>query len=109
MKHKIKINKFQKKTNQFFLNPDLIKCVECDKEIKLGEKSSRYQNFWYHESCYKPISKNKYEQEKIKLEKPITKKPILEPHRQSPKIKHDPVLILLTILIFIFLFSAAYL
>jgi len=107
---------------------DLIKCVTCNKEIMMDEKSYRHRNFWYHESCYKTIPKNKYEQEKIKLEKgqkniileninsktitheekPIIKKPILE-HRQSLKVKHDPVLILLAIVLFVFLFSAAYL
>ena len=41
-----------------FLNPNLIKCTTCDKEIKLDEKSVRYGNFWHHESCYKVNSKH---------------------------------------------------
>ena len=92
-----------KKDKSVFLNPNLIKCVECTKEIKLGEKSSRYQNFWYHETCYKPISENKHEQEKIKIEKSL-----LEPHRQSLKIKHDPVVILIACGIITFVIIAPF-
>lgn len=90
-----------KKDKSVFLNPNLIKCATCNKEIKLDEKSSRYQNFWHHETCYKTISKNMYKREKREFDKVIIKKQILE-HRQSPKVKHDPVLILLAALIFIF-------
>ncbi len=43
---------------------DLVKCTTCNKEIKMDEKSTRRRNFWYHETCYKTISKNKYDQEK---------------------------------------------
>jgi len=48
---------------------DLVKCATCNKEIKIDEKSSRYNNFWYHETCYKTISEKKHKQEKIKIEK----------------------------------------
>jgi len=106
---------------------NLVKCVTCNKEIKMDEKSARHKNFWYHETCYKTIPIKKHKQEKIKSEKgqkmiilenintktthkekSVIEKPILE-HRQSLKVKHDPVLILLGLTIFIFLFSASYL
>jgi len=45
----------------------------------------------------------------LQKEKPANKKTIVESHRQSLKIKHDPVLILLALTIFTFLFSASYL
>ena len=117
-----------KKGKSVFLNPNLIKCAICDQEIKLNERSLRQQNFWYHETCYKTISKNKYEHEKIKLEKnekniileninsknildkekPKIKKPIVEDHKQSPKIKHDPVVILIACGIIAFVFIAPF-
>ena len=40
-----------KKDKSVFLNPNLIKCVECTKEIKLDEKSTRIQSLWYHDTC----------------------------------------------------------
>ena len=40
-----------------FLNPNLIKCTTCDKEIKLEEKSIRHESYWHHASCYKINSK----------------------------------------------------
>ena len=108
---------------------DLVKCSTCNKEIKMDEKSTRQKNLWYHETCYKIIPEKKPKKEKRKIEKvqksiilenidsktilqkekPAIKKTIVEPHRQSLKIKHDPVLIILALTIFIFLFSASYL
>ena len=38
-----------KKDKTIFLNPKMIKCHTCKKEINLDEKSSRYENNWYHE------------------------------------------------------------
>ena len=108
---------------------DLVKCSTCNKEIKMDQKSTRQKNLWYHETCYKTIPEKKPKEEKRKIEKvqksiilenvdsktilqkekPAIKKTIVEPHRQSLKIKHDPVLILLALTIFTFLFSASYL
>ena len=107
---------------------DLVKCSTCNKEIMMNEKSTRQKNLWYHETCYEIIPEKKPKKEKRKIqeaqesiilenvdsktilhkEKPIIKKTI-EPHRQSLKVKHDPVIILLAIVLFAFLFSAAYL
>ncbi|HJJ22721.1 MAG TPA: glycosyltransferase [Nitrosopumilus sp.] len=117
----------QKKDEPVFRNPNLIKCATCDKEIKLEEKSSRHRNVWHHETCYKVIPQNKYEQKEIKFEKdqgniileniqlettheekPIIEEPISE-HRQTKKVKQDPVLFLLAGTILAFLFTAAYL
>lgn len=121
-------HQISKKEKPVFLNPNLVKCGTCDGEIKLDEKSSRHQNFWHHETCYKKISKNKYEQEKIKIEngqkniileniqskniqhkeKPAIKKTILKPSKQFPKIKHDPVIILIACGIIAFVFIAPF-
>ena len=115
---------------------DLIKCTTCNKEIKLDEKSARHKKLWYHETCYITIPKNKHEQKNISSEqeiektqelvkeklilenvnsktttlkeKDIIKKTVVE-HRQSLKVRHDPVIILLAVVLFVFLFSAAYL
>ncbi len=55
-----KNKKIQKKDKSIFLNPNMIKCNSCKTDIKLDEKSSRFQNNWYHEFCTKPIlDKNK--------------------------------------------------
>ena len=39
------------KDKSVFLNPNMIKCKNCQKEIKLEEKSLRYNNNWYHGNC----------------------------------------------------------
>jgi len=108
---------------------DLVKCSTCNKEIKMDEKSTRQKNLWYHETCYKTIPEKKPKKEKIKIEeiqksvilenidsetilqkeKSTIKKTIVEPHRQSRKVKNDPVIILLAVVLFVFLFSASYL
>ncbi|MCH8915369.1 MAG: glycosyltransferase family 2 protein [Thaumarchaeota archaeon] len=118
-----------KKDKSVSLISDLVKCTTCNKEIKMNEKSTRHRNFWYHETCYEIIPEKKPKKEKRKIqeaqesiilenvdsktilekEKSTNKKTILESHRQSLKIKHDPVLILLAVVLFVFLFSAAYL
>ena len=107
---------------------DLVKCTTCNKEIKMDDKSVRDRTLWHHETCQKIISKNKYDQKETEFtkdqkniilenldskhathkEKSVLEKPILK-HRQSPKVKHDPVLIVLAVTIFVFLISAAYL
>jgi len=92
---------------------DLVKCSKCNKEIKMDEKSTRQKNLWYHETCYKIIPEKKPKKEKRKIgkvqksvilenistetappkEKSTIRKTIVEPHRQSMKVKHDPVFI----------------
>jgi len=95
----------------------------------MDEKSIRQKNLWYHETCHKIIAEKKPKKEKRKIEKvqksvilenistetappkekSTIRKTIVEPHRQSLKVKHDPVIIFLAVVLFIFLFSAAYL
>ncbi len=53
-----------KKEKSVSLISDLVKCTTCNEEIKMDEKSTRHRNFWYHETCYKTISKNMHDQEK---------------------------------------------
>ena len=114
---KPKIQKKMKKDNTVILNPNLIKCITCNQEINLKEKSSRYQNSWYHENCFKNNFQNTKDQKVIDFETEQNKiilqnsknKDNIVPHRQSVKIKQDPVLFLLTGIIFIFLFSVTYL
>ncbi len=83
-----------KKDKTVFLNPNLIKCTTCNGEIRLDEKSSRYQNFWHHEKCIAPI-----------LEK--NKKNVITndaPQKTSP----DPVQVGITITIVVFLVTSVY-
>ncbi len=124
----IQHQQISKKNKSVFLNPNLVKCATCNKEIKLDEKLFRNQNFWYHETCYRPISENNYEQEKRKMErdekniileninsknttnkeKPKIEKSILKHQKQSLKIKHDPVVILIACGIVAFVFIAPF-
>jgi len=92
-----KYQQIPKKDKSVFLNPNLVKCVTCNKEIKLDEKSSRHRNFWYHETCYKTISKNKHEREKEKFEK-----------GKKNRLKKDPVQFVLLGTIFVFLIGSVY-
>jgi cellulose synthase/poly-beta-1,6-N-acetylglucosamine synthase-like glycosyltransferase len=110
--------KIPKKDKTVFLNTNLIQCSECGKEIKLDERSSRFQNLWYHETCYKITHKNNPEQKIIEIQKNqnILQKikynnesNIEEDKIQYKKIKQDPILILLAGILFVFLFSGAYL
>ena len=83
-----------KKDTTVFLNPNLVKCATCNNEIKLDEKSSRYQNSWYHVNCAKPIP------EKTKSE--ITEKEI------QTKKGIDPIQVILTVTIVVFLSTSVY-
>ncbi|MCH7647137.1 MAG: glycosyltransferase [Thaumarchaeota archaeon] len=86
-----------KKDKSDSLISDLVKCTTCKKEIKMDEKSTRHRNFWYHEICYKTISQNKHEQEKIKFEK-----------NKKIKTKKDPIQFILVAAIFIILIGSVY-
>ena len=110
-------NKPTKKDGTVILNPNLIKCSTCENEINLKEKSSRYHNLWYHENCFKDNFKESEDQKivnfGIEQKKIVAKKKNKEdstiPHKQIAKVKQDPVLFLLTGIIFVFLFSVTYL
>jgi len=82
-----------KKNETVFLNPNFVKCATCDKEIQLDEKSVRYNNFWHHETCYKPHFKNK--QKEFEKERRI-------------KTKKDPVQFILVGSIFAVLIASVY-
>ena len=61
-----------KKDKTVFLNPNMVKCKTCEKEIRLEEKSSKYKNNWYHENCATPnLEKNetKIDNQDIQKEK----------------------------------------
>lgn len=79
-----------KKDTYVFLNPNLIKCTSCGKEIQLDEKSSRNGNFWYHELCQKITIKNNSKNTKLQI-------------LQKIKPKKDPIQFLLVGTIFAFL------
>jgi len=100
--YKIEKNKsidIPKKDISVFLNPNLTKCVLCNNDIQLNEKSTRYQKNWYHLNCFRIISK---EQEIKSSENKNFK------NRVKPKIKKDPVQFVLTATIFIFLIVTVY-
>ena len=99
--YKIEINKstdIPKKDKSVFLNPNLTKCALCDMDVQLNEKSTRYQKKSYHINCFKIISK-----EQIKSSENIDSKQGIK-----PKIKKDPIQLLLTATIFIFLIASVY-
>jgi len=83
-----------KKDKTVFLNPKMIKCHSCKNEINLDEKSSRYENNWYHELCVKPI-----------LEK---NKPKIIENEYVQKTKPDLVQIGLTVAIVGFLITSVF-
>jgi cellulose synthase/poly-beta-1,6-N-acetylglucosamine synthase-like glycosyltransferase len=98
--YKFKKNKPpEKKDSTVFLNPNLIKCTLCNKDIELNEKSTREQKKWYHIDCFKIISNEQAmkssENKNFKPEKKL-------------KIKKDPVQFVLTAAIFIFLIVTVY-
>jgi len=83
--------------------------------LERREKETREENINLKTITHKEKSKIKEPiLENINLktithkEKSKIKEPILE-HRQSLKVRHDPVIILLAVVLFVFLFSAAYL
>lgn len=84
----------QKKDNTVFLNPKMIKCNSCEKEINLEEKSLRFQNNWYHELCVKPIL------EKIK--------PKITENTKISKNKLDLIQVGLTVTIIVFLVTSVF-
>jgi len=106
------------------------KCELCKKELELHDRTVRYEKKWYHAECYKltiekkPLEKKQTIKDTIlKQIKPsskviefVTKKKTkkvqkIETDQVSdlekeaiPKVKHDPVLILISCGIFVFLF-----
>lgn len=99
---KEQIQKIPKKDKSVFLNRNLIKCTTCNNEIKLDEKSSRYQNLWYHETCQKFTDKEaKYEKSNVNEKTNEVKS---ELSIKQPKIHRDPVIILIGLAIICFIF-----
>lgn len=88
-----------KKDKSIFLNPNMIKCKTCQKEIKLEEKSSRYENDWHHANCIK-INPNK---KKIKSSFNGQHE-----NKIKEKIKKDPVQFALVGIIFAVLVGSVY-
>lgn len=95
-----------KKDISVFLNPNLVKCASCKNEIKLDEKSTRVQSFWYHNTCQKPISENNYEFKKtiFQDEKNSTDSQISKTTKRDSNVNHDPVIILIALCIIVFIF-----
>ena len=90
---KIQHNLKPKRDKTVFLNPNLVKCAECNKEINLDEKSSRYQDSWYHANCIH----HKKEIKVSKKEKQI-----------AVKKRIDPIQVGITVTIMVFLVSSVY-
>lgn len=99
----IKNENIPKYDQSITLNPNLTKCSLCHIDIQLDEKSTRYKKEWYHVDCLKillNVRKNKPHENKSE-EQDITPTIPL-------RIKKDPVQILLTATIFIFLGVTVY-
>lgn len=84
------------KDRSIFLNPSLTKCAQCKNEIKLDEKSTRYENGWYHSKCFEIIPKTQQIENDEYVENRIQKTNI------------DLVQVLITMTIFVFLVTSAY-
>lgn len=93
-----------KKELSIFLNPNLIKCSLCNRDIQLNEKSTRQDKNWFHLDCFNTLSKVKEEKSRIKN----TYENAENTSNVTSKIKKDPVQILLTATIFIFLIVTVY-
>lgn len=78
-------------------NPDLARCIDCDEEIKLDEKSARNQNKWHHQDCIQP----KPDTQKTSGRDAVEGKTV---HKNQK----DPVQFLLTGVIFVFLGTSVY-
>ncbi len=101
----IKNEDISKKDQSIQLKPNLTKCSLCHIDIQFDEKSTRYKKEWYHVDCLKILlnvrenKSHKDKSEEIQKDTPVI--PL--------KIKKDPVQILLTTIIFIFLSVSVYL
>lgn len=82
------------KDKSVFLNPNMVKCKTCQKEINLEEKSLRRQNAWHHENCITST----FERNKIK---PIK-------IQDTSKKRIDFVQITLTVTIVVFLITSIF-
>ena len=106
----IQNQKIPLKDKSVFLNPNLIKCVECTKEIKFDEKSTRIQSLWYHDTCQKTPSGNRQEFEKKEIQnnKNIIDNQTSKTTKSSSNVNHDPIVILIALGIIIFVFVAPF-
>ena len=93
------VKKISKKDKTIFLNPNLIKCTTCDKEIKFIEKSIRYKKKWHHANCIKPI---------LEFEKSERRNSEQSETSKKSKKRIDPISILLTAAIFIVLIGSVF-
>ena len=93
------VKKIPKKDKTIFLNPNLIKCTTCDKEIKFIEKSIRYKKKWHHANCIKPI---------LEFEKSERRNSEQSETSKKSKKRIDPISILLTGAIFVVLIGSVF-
>ncbi|MGY5149176.1 MAG: glycosyltransferase family 2 protein [Candidatus Nitrosopumilus sp. bin_68KS] len=92
------VKKIPKKDKTIFLNPNLIKCTTCDKEIKFVEKSIRYKKKWHHANCIQPILEFEKSERRNSEENKTSK----------TKKRIDPISILLTGSIFTVLIGSVF-
>ncbi|MEE8181589.1 MAG: hypothetical protein V3T67_07100, partial [Nitrosopumilaceae archaeon] len=102
----IQNQKIPLKDKSVFLNPNLIKCATCNNEIKLDEKSTRIQSLWYHNTCQKPLSRNRqeFERTEFKNNKNTKDSQISKTIKNSSNVKHDPAILLIALGITAFIF-----
>ncbi len=93
------IKRIPKKDKTVFLNPNLIKCTTCGKEIKFIEKSIRYKKKWHHANCIQPT---------LEFEKSERRKSEDGESRKKLKKRIDPVSIFLTGAIFTVLIGSVF-
>jgi len=111
--------------------PELIpRCGHCKKELEFHDRTIRHEKKWYHAECYRstvqeqvlekeqvvkdtivkqtPIEKLEVTKEKTKEIQKNETKQVSDLKAARPKIKHDPVLILIAGAIFVFIFWAPF-
>ncbi|QDI88132.1 glycosyltransferase [Candidatus Nitrosopumilus sp. SW] len=85
-----------KKDKTIFLNPEMVKCKQCQKPINLDEKAVRRHKLWYHKICFQQTFGDNYKEKE---------KDVIQEIRQ---VKKDPIQLVLTIAIFVILAGSVY-
>jgi len=105
------------------------RCGHCKKELEFHDRTIRHEKKWYHAECYRstvqeqvlekeqvvkdtivkqtPIEKLEVTKEKTKEVQKNKTKQVSDLQVARPKVKHDPVLILIAGAIFVFIFLGA--
>ena len=89
--------------------PELIpRCEHCKKKLEFHDRTILHEKMWYHAECYKSTSEIK-PSEKERIVKAAILKQVSDLEKEvRPKVKLDPVLILISCVMFAFLILAPF-